>query len=116
VTINDPGVDAAVVIGGFARGDEWQGHIKAVAELSRKAGKPILQVAFGSSDPVVDRALAQAGIASFASAERALRAYALARRRPPNPLRGECSTIAAEGSWSWRGSPSATMDRPDRAD
>ena len=80
VTIGDPGVDAAVVIGGFARGNEWQGHIKAVAELSRKAGKPILQVAFGSSDPVVDRTLAQAGIASFASAERALRAYALARR------------------------------------
>jgi hypothetical protein len=39
-SISDPGVDAAVVIGGFARGDEWQGHIKAVAELRTAQAYP----------------------------------------------------------------------------
>jgi acyl-CoA synthetase (NDP forming) len=79
-TIADPGVDAAVVIGGFARGEGWQEHIEGIAALSAATGKPILEVSFGSSDLVVDRALAQAGIPSFRSAERALRAYARACR------------------------------------
>jgi acyl-CoA synthetase (NDP forming) len=79
-TVADPGVDAAVVIGGFARGEGWQEHIEAISALSAATGKPIIEVSFGSSDLVVDRALAQAGIPSFRSAERALRAYALACR------------------------------------
>jgi acyl-CoA synthetase (NDP forming) len=79
-TITDRNVDAAVVIGGFARGEGWQEHIEAIAALSQATGKPILEISFPFSDPAVDRALAQAGIASFRSAERALGAYALACR------------------------------------
>jgi hypothetical protein len=73
-------VELSVVIGGFARGEGWQEHIEAISALSAATGQPILEVSFGSSDLVVDRALAQAGIPSFRSAERALRAYALACR------------------------------------
>jgi acyl-CoA synthetase (NDP forming) len=80
VTIDDPGVDAVVVIGGAARGGGWQDHIEGMARLARATAKPILQVAFGPGDPAVDRALAREGIASFRSAERALRAYARVRR------------------------------------
>jgi acyl-CoA synthetase (NDP forming) len=79
-TIGDAGVDAVVVIGGAARGQGWQGHIEAMARLARAAAKPILQVSFGPSDPTLDRTLAQEGIPSFRSAERALRAYARVRR------------------------------------
>jgi acyl-CoA synthetase (NDP forming) len=79
-TISDPGVDAVVVIGGAARGGGWQAHIEGMARLARATAKPILQVSFGPGDPAVDRALAREGIASFRSAERALRAYARVRR------------------------------------
>jgi len=79
-TIGDAGVDAAVVIGGAARGQGWQGHIEAMGRLARAAAKPILQVSFGPGDPTLDRTLAQEGIPSFRSAERALRAYARVRR------------------------------------
>ena len=79
-TIGDPGVDAVVVIGGAARGGGWKDHIEGMARLARATAKPILQVAFGPGDPAVDRALARAGIPSFRSAERALRAYARVRR------------------------------------
>ena len=79
-TAGDPGVDAVVVIGGFARGEGWQAHLKAMAGLSRATAKPILHVSFGSADPTLDRALAQEGIPSFPSAERALRAYARVRQ------------------------------------
>jgi acyl-CoA synthetase (NDP forming) len=78
--IGDAGVDAVVVIGGAARGRGWQEHIEAVARLAQATAKPILQVSFGPSDPTVDRALAREGVASFRSAERALRAYARVRR------------------------------------
>jgi acyl-CoA synthetase (NDP forming) len=78
--IDDPGVDAVVVIGGAARGGGWQDHIEGMAHLARATAKPILQVGFGPGDPAVDRALAREGIPSFRSAERALRAYARVRR------------------------------------
>jgi len=78
-TIGDAGVDAVVVIGGAARGQGWQDHIEGMARLARAAAKPILQVSFGPGDPTLDRALAQEGIPSFRSAERALRAYARVR-------------------------------------
>jgi acyl-CoA synthetase (NDP forming) len=83
-TIDDPGVDALVVIGGFARGEGWQAHLETMSGLSRTAAKPILQVSFGSVDPTLDRALAREGIPSFPSAERALRAYARVRREEPS--------------------------------
>jgi acetate---CoA ligase (ADP-forming) subunit alpha len=79
-SIGDPGVDAVVVIGGAARAGGWQDHIEGLARLARTTAKPILQVGFGPGDPAVDRALAREGIASFRSAERALRAYARIRR------------------------------------
>jgi acyl-CoA synthetase (NDP forming) len=79
-TIGDQGVDAVVVIGGATRGGGWQEHIEGMARLARKTAKPILQVAFGPGDPAVDRALAREGIASFRSAEGALRTYARVRR------------------------------------
>lgn len=82
-TIRDPGVDAVLVIGGFARGEGWQAYIEAMAGLSREAAKPILHVSFGSGDLVLDRALAQEGIPSFPSAERALRAYARVWQEEP---------------------------------
>ncbi len=75
-TIGDRGVDAVVVIGGFARGEGWQAHLETMSGLSRATEKPILQASFGSADPVLDRALAREGIPSFPSAERGLRAYA----------------------------------------
>jgi acyl-CoA synthetase (NDP forming) len=80
VSIEDAAVDAVVVIGGAAQGAGWQGHIEAMARLARATAKPILQVSFGPGDSTVDRALAKEGIASFRSAERALRAYARVRR------------------------------------
>jgi acyl-CoA synthetase (NDP forming) len=79
-TIEDPGVDAVVVIGGSVRGEGWQAHIEAMASLAQATAKPILQVSFGAGDPVVEHALARAGIPSFPSAERALQAYARVRR------------------------------------
>ncbi len=75
-TIVDPGVDAVVVIGGFGRGDGFEGHDREMAEMSRTTAKPILHVSFGPGDPALERALAREGVGSFSSAERALRAYA----------------------------------------
>jgi len=82
-TIADPGVDAVVVIGGSTQGDDWQKHIDAMGELARGAAKPILHVSFGPGNPIVDRAFAASGIASFQSAERALHAYASVLTRSP---------------------------------
>jgi len=79
-TLDDPGVDAVVVIGSSVPGEASQEHIEAMGALVRAAAKPILHVAFGQGDPEVDRALAAEGIPSFASAERALQTYARVRR------------------------------------
>ena len=79
-TIDDPGVDAAVVIGSSGLGEGWQERIEAMATLARAAAKPVLHVSFGPGDPAIDRALAAEGIPSFPSAERALQAYARVRR------------------------------------
>ncbi|MBW1687349.1 MAG: CoA-binding protein [Deltaproteobacteria bacterium] len=81
-TIDDPGVDAAVVIGSSLPGEGWQTHVEAMAELAQAAAKPILHVSFGPGDPDVAGALAAHGIPSFSSAERALQAYARVRRDP----------------------------------
>ena len=51
-----------------------------MAGLARAAAKPILHVSFGPGDPAIERALAEEGIPSFPSAERALQAYARVRR------------------------------------
>jgi acyl-CoA synthetase (NDP forming) len=75
-TIVDPEVDALVVIGGFGRGEGLDTQDRAMVEMSRSTGKPILHVSFGPGDPALERALAREGIGSFASAERALQAYA----------------------------------------
>jgi len=80
-TILDPGVDAVVVIGGTTRGQDWEAHVEAMRDLSRRAAKPILQVSFGPGDLVLDRAMARLGIPTFPSAERALRACARVLRR-----------------------------------
>ena len=82
-TIDDPGVDAVVVIGSAAQGEGWQAHVEAMAGLARAAAKPILHVSFGPGDPAVDQALAAEGIPSFPSAERALQAYARVRGDAP---------------------------------
>jgi acyl-CoA synthetase (NDP forming) len=79
-TIDDPGVDAAVVIGSSVVGEAWQERIEAMATQARAAAKPVLYVSFGPGDPAIDRALAAEGIPSFSSAERALQAYARVRR------------------------------------
>ena len=81
-TIDDPGVDAAVVIGSSLPGEGWQTHVEAMAELVQAAAKPVLHVSFGPGDSDVDGALAAHGIPSFSSAERALQAYARVRRDP----------------------------------
>jgi acyl-CoA synthetase (NDP forming) len=81
-TIEDPGVDAVVVIGSSSQGEGWQQHIEAMGEMGRAVGKPVLYVAFGPVDPVVCRALASVGIPAFPSAERALQAYARIRINP----------------------------------
>jgi acyl-CoA synthetase (NDP forming) len=78
-TIEDPGVDAVVVIGGSGQGEGWQAHVEAMGALARAAAKPILHVSFGAGDPLLHRALAAVGIPSFSSAERALQAYARVR-------------------------------------
>jgi acyl-CoA synthetase (NDP forming) len=80
--IDDPGVDAAVVIGSSAQDEGWQEHVEAMGALSRAAGKPVLYVSFVVNDPAIARALAAANICSFPSAERALRAYARVRSGP----------------------------------
>ena len=79
-TIDDPGVDAAVVIGSSLQGEGWQAYVEAMAELAQAAAKPVLHVSFGPTDPAVDGALVARGIPSFSSAERALQAYARVRR------------------------------------
>lgn len=81
-TLEDPGVDAAVVIGSSSQGEGWQQHIDAMGEMAQAAGKPVLYVSFGPLDPVVGQALAAAKIPSFESAERALRAYARIQNNP----------------------------------
>jgi acyl-CoA synthetase (NDP forming) len=82
-TLDDPGVDAVVVIGSSVQGEGWKQHIDVMAGLARAAAKPILHVSFGPGDPAIERALADEGIPSFPSAERALQAYSRVRR--PNP-------------------------------
>jgi len=82
-TIGDPGVDAVLVIGGFARGEGWEAHLESMAGLSRATAKPVVQISFVSSDLVLDRALAREGIPTFPSAERALRAYARVCQEEP---------------------------------
>jgi acyl-CoA synthetase (NDP forming) len=84
VTIQDPGVDAVVVIGSSSQGEGWQAHVEAMGELARTAAKPVLYVSFGATDPVVAHALAAVGIPSFSSAERALQAYARIREARPH--------------------------------
>ncbi len=79
-TIEDPGVDAVVVIGSSGQAEGWQAHVEAMGEISRAAAKPVLYASFLAGDPVVARALSAVGIPSFASAERALQAYAGSRR------------------------------------
>jgi acyl-CoA synthetase (NDP forming) len=81
-TLDDPGVDAAVVIGSSAQGEGWRAHVEAMAELAQTAAKPILHVSFGPDDSDADGALVAHGIPGFSSAERALQAYARVRRDP----------------------------------
>jgi acyl-CoA synthetase (NDP forming) len=88
-TLEDPGVDAVVVIGSSSQGEGWQQHIEAMGELAQAAGKPVLYVSFGPIDPVVCRALAAAKIPSFESAERALEAYARVRSDGPRGGTGQ---------------------------
>jgi acyl-CoA synthetase (NDP forming) len=76
VTLEDPGVDAVVVIGSPVQGEGWQAYVESMAELARAAAKPILHISFGPGDVAVNCALAAEGIASFPSAERAMHAYA----------------------------------------
>jgi len=90
-TIEDPGVDAVVVIGGSGQGEGWQAQIEAMGVLTRTAAKPILHVSFGAGDPLVHRALAAVGIASFSSAESALHAYARVREEKLRGCRGSGS-------------------------
>jgi acyl-CoA synthetase (NDP forming) len=75
-TAADPGVDAVVVIGGSSQAGDWEAHLDAMGALAREAAKPVLHVSFGPSNPQLDRALAARGLASFASAEKALQTYA----------------------------------------
>jgi acyl-CoA synthetase (NDP forming) len=79
-TLDDPGVDAVVVIGHSLLGEGWPAHVEEMAELARAAAKPLLHVSFGPADPGFEGALAASGIPSFTSAERALQAYARVRR------------------------------------
>jgi acyl-CoA synthetase (NDP forming) len=77
--IEDPGVDAVVLIGSSAQGEGWQENIELMGASAREAAKPVLHVSFGPSDPVIAEALSAASISTFPSAERALRAYARVR-------------------------------------
>jgi acyl-CoA synthetase (NDP forming) len=79
-TIDDPGVDAAVVIGGALQGESWQTYVEALTELVQATAKPVLHVSFGPGDPAFEGALVARNIPSFSSAERALQAYARVRR------------------------------------
>jgi acyl-CoA synthetase (NDP forming) len=78
-TIEDPGVDAVVVIGSSAPGEGWGALVEAMGELARAAAKPVLHVSFVANDPTVAQALAAVNIPNFQSAERALQAYARVR-------------------------------------
>ena len=78
-TIDDPGVDAVVVIGSSAPGAGWEAHVEAMGALVRVAAKPVLHVSFVANDPSVAQALAAVNIPNFPSAERALQAYARVR-------------------------------------
>jgi acyl-CoA synthetase (NDP forming) len=88
-TIGDPGVDAVVVIGSSGQAEGWQAHVEAMGEIARAADKPVLYASFLASDPVVATALAEVGIPSFGSAERALHAYARARGGTAGDQRGD---------------------------
>jgi len=75
VALADPGVDAALVIGGDAA--EPQAFSEMLVEASRKEGKPVLHVISGDYGPnPTGGYLADHGVAFAPSAERALRAYA----------------------------------------
>jgi len=82
-TIEDPGVDAVVVIRSSVQAEGWKRNIEAMGGLAQAAAKPILHVSFGTGDPVVAHALAAVHIPSFPSAERALQAYARIRGDEP---------------------------------
>jgi acyl-CoA synthetase (NDP forming) len=75
VALADPGVDAALVIGGDAT--DPQAFSEMLVEASRKEGKPVLHVISGDYGPnPTGGYLADHGVAFAPSAERALRAYA----------------------------------------
>jgi acyl-CoA synthetase (NDP forming) len=75
VALADPGVDAALVIGGDAA--DPRAFSEMLVEASRKEGKPVLHVISGDYGPnPTGGYLADHGVAFAASAERALRAYA----------------------------------------
>ena len=75
----DDGVDALLIIGGSR--DQPSAFLQMLAELRRSLDKPVLHVAIvGESDRQLSQRVAAAGVGVFPSAERALRAYARARR------------------------------------
>jgi acyl-CoA synthetase (NDP forming) len=75
VALADPGVDAALVIGGDAA--DPQAFSEMLVEASRKEGKPVLHVISGDYGPnPTGGYLADHGVAFAPSGERALRAYA----------------------------------------
>jgi acyl-CoA synthetase (NDP forming) len=82
VALADPGVDAAVVIGGD-HGNP-QGFAEMLVEASSQSGKPVLYALTGDFPTGETQELLNAsGVVTAPSAERALRAYArLARLRP----------------------------------
>ena len=62
VTVEDPGVDAVVVIGSSGQAEGWKAHVEAMGEMARAAAKPILYASFLAGDPVVAHPLAEVGI------------------------------------------------------
>ena len=75
VALADPGVDAALVIG-VSRGDSG-GFAEMLADVTRETGKPLMYVVGPEQqDRRMLEMLAEAGVATAPTAERALRAYA----------------------------------------
>jgi hypothetical protein len=75
VALADTGVDAALVIGGYHA--DPQAFSEMLVEASRKEGKPVLYALTGFfGDDFTADYLADHGVVSAPSAERALRAYA----------------------------------------
>ncbi len=74
-TMADPGVDAAVVIGG--EGGRAEAFARMLVDVRRAAGKPLMYAASGDfSAAETMELLVEGGVAVVPSAERALRAYA----------------------------------------